>query len=328
MKIFRSLAELQTITAPPSSPSATSTASTAATHGHRQRHRTRPRPQRTAPSPSPSTPIPPASSIPTRARPHHPARPEARAPRRHRPRRSRSSFPSPTTSPTGPPASSPRRVLRDALHAVEVHEGETFRFGHDAAGRHRRPHPARPRPRLQRPHLRSPYVSRGAPISSSRIRALIAAGDMSAGPRPPRPPLRHPQHTRLRSRLRHTLRRPHHQPRALRRPAPRQRRLHHHARASAGERRTFRGVTNIGNRPTFGADSFAVETHLFDFEPIDLTEDTPLELTFLHRLRGERRFESPEALRTQIGLDVGQANRYFALWTPDSEPSYRSPAQH
>ena len=31
--------------------------------------------------------------------------------------------------------------------------------------------------------------------------------------------------------------------------------------------RTFQGVTNVGNRPTFGADSFAVETHLLDFEP-------------------------------------------------------------
>jgi len=36
-------------------------------------------------------------------------------------------------------------------------------------------------------------------------------------------------------------------------------------------------------------------------------------LTFLHRLRAERRFESLEALRTQIGLDVARAQRYFAL---------------
>jgi riboflavin kinase/FMN adenylyltransferase len=79
------------------------------------------------------------------------------------------------------------------------------------------------------------------------------------------------------------------------------------------EARTFRGVTNSGNRPTFGADSFAVESHLFDFEPVDLTETTPLELTFLHRLRGEQRFESPEALRAQIGKDVRRAQRYFAL---------------
>jgi riboflavin kinase/FMN adenylyltransferase len=77
--------------------------------------------------------------------------------------------------------------------------------------------------------------------------------------------------------------------------------------------RTFNAVTNAGNRPTFGADSFAVESHLLNFEPIPLTEDTTLELTFLHRLRGEIRFPSPEALREQIGRDVRKAQRYFVL---------------
>ena len=75
----------------------------------------------------------------------------------------------------------------------------------------------------------------------------------------------------------------------------------------------FRGVTNVGNRPTFGADSFAVETHLFDFHPVDLTQSTPLELTFLRRLRAEQRFDSPELLRAQIGVDVRRAQRYFAI---------------
>jgi riboflavin kinase/FMN adenylyltransferase len=75
----------------------------------------------------------------------------------------------------------------------------------------------------------------------------------------------------------------------------------------------FRGVTNVGNRPTFGADSFAVESHLLDFEPVDLAETTPLELTFLRRLRAERRFESTDALREQIQLDVRKALRFFAL---------------
>ena len=72
-------------------------------------------------------------------------------------------------------------------------------------------------------------------------------------------------------------------------------------------------MTNAGNRPTFGADSFAVETHLFNFSPLDLTETTPLELTFLHRLRSEQRFPTPEALRTQITLDVARAQRFFTL---------------
>jgi riboflavin kinase/FMN adenylyltransferase len=77
--------------------------------------------------------------------------------------------------------------------------------------------------------------------------------------------------------------------------------------------RTFQAVTNVGNRPTFGEASFAVESHILDFEPVDLDEETPVELEFLLRLRGELRWPSPEALKAQILLDVARAKRYFRL---------------
>lgn len=83
-------------------------------------------------------------------------------------------------------------------------------------------------------------------------------------------------------------------------------------RLVVGERR-FQAVTNVGNRPTFGAASFAVESHLLDFEPIEITPQTPLRLEFLYRLRGEMTWPSPEALKTQIMKDVGRAQRYFRL---------------
>ncbi|MGA3102106.1 MAG: bifunctional riboflavin kinase/FAD synthetase [Terracidiphilus sp.] len=76
--------------------------------------------------------------------------------------------------------------------------------------------------------------------------------------------------------------------------------------------RSFQAVTNVGNRPTFGEASFAVESHILEFEPIDLGEDTPIELEFLMRLRGEREWPSPEALKAQIFKDVARAKRYFA----------------
>ncbi len=77
--------------------------------------------------------------------------------------------------------------------------------------------------------------------------------------------------------------------------------------------RAFQAVTNVGNRPTFGEASFAVESHILDFEPIDLTEETPLESEFLLRLRGEIEWPSPEALKAQIFKDVARAKRYFRL---------------
>jgi riboflavin kinase/FMN adenylyltransferase len=79
-----------------------------------------------------------------------------------------------------------------------------------------------------------------------------------------------------------------------------------------GER--FESVTNVGNRPTFGAESFAVETHILDFHPIRLDETTQLRLRFLDRIRAEIAWPSPQALKEQIGKDVTRARHYFALY--------------
>jgi riboflavin kinase/FMN adenylyltransferase len=75
----------------------------------------------------------------------------------------------------------------------------------------------------------------------------------------------------------------------------------------------FEAVTNVGNRPTFGADSFAIESYILNFHPIELSADTPIRLTFLYRLREERKFESVDALKAQIIRDAARAQRYFRL---------------
>ena len=75
----------------------------------------------------------------------------------------------------------------------------------------------------------------------------------------------------------------------------------------------FDSVTNVGNRPTFGEESFAVETHLLNFHPIELTPETEVEIYFLQRLRDEIKFPSIDALREQIAKDVKRARRYFHL---------------
>ena len=75
----------------------------------------------------------------------------------------------------------------------------------------------------------------------------------------------------------------------------------------------FQSVTNVGNRPTFGTDSFAIESYILNFHPIALTAETPIRLSFLHRLRGEIKFPSIEALKEQIGRDAAKAQRYFRM---------------
>lgn len=205
-----------------------------------------------------------------------------------------------------------KRVLCDALHTVEVHEGETFRFGYGAAA------DVASLSELGREfgftvRAYEPRIIDGAPISSSRIRALIAAGDIADA----NALLGRnfsidstPAHGRGYG-TRYTVPTINLAPYAELLPAIGVY-VTKLAVGEASNARIFQGVTNVGNRPTFGADSFAVETHLLDFEPIALDESTPLELSFLHRLRDERRFASPEELRAQIMRDVAEAKKIFA----------------
>jgi riboflavin kinase/FMN adenylyltransferase len=75
----------------------------------------------------------------------------------------------------------------------------------------------------------------------------------------------------------------------------------------------FDSVTNVGHRPTFGSDSFAIESHLLNFYPIALSADTEVEVFFLQRVRDEIKFPSVDALREQIARDVKKAKHYFHL---------------
>ena len=75
--------------------------------------------------------------------------------------------------------------------------------------------------------------------------------------------------------------------------------------------RSWRGLLNIGYRPTLGnpAPQLRVEVNLFDF-----TEDIygeELELTFAGKIREEQKFPSLEALRAQLTRDVVQAQACF-----------------
>jgi len=201
------------------------------------------------------------------------------------------------------------RILKRKLHAREVHEGYNFHFGHKAAGdvsllvefgkEMGFSVVVYPEMRL-----------RGESVSSSRIRKLLSEGQAS--------------------RARHLLGRPF----CILSTAGRGRgygskytvptiNLSRYGelipkdgvyvtRTRVGEE-CFDSVTNIGNRPTFGVDSFAVESHLLNFHPLELTPETEVEIHFLERLRDEIRFPSVEALREQIARDVKKARRYFHL---------------
>jgi riboflavin kinase/FMN adenylyltransferase len=77
-----------------------------------------------------------------------------------------------------------------------------------------------------------------------------------------------------------------------------------------GSARRWSSITNIGTRPTFGNDdALTIETFLLD--PLEGATPERIRLEFLRRVRDERKFESPEALKAQILRDVGRAKAYF-----------------
>jgi riboflavin kinase / FMN adenylyltransferase len=200
-------------------------------------------------------------------------------------------------------------VLKEGLQAREVHEGYNFHFGNKAAGNvtmlaefgREMGFEVKVYPEMR---------LRGEPVSSSRIRNLLTEGGVS--------------------RARHLLARPFS---ILSTPGrgrgygskytvptinlSRYEELIpkdgvYITRTRVGEE-CFDSVTNVGNRPTFATESFAVETHLLNFHPIELSPDTAVEIHFLQRLRDEIKFPSVDALRVQIGKDVKKAQRYFQL---------------
>jgi riboflavin kinase/FMN adenylyltransferase len=199
------------------------------------------------------------------------------------------------------------QVLAGHLHALEIHEGSNFHFGHHAEGN------VTKLAELGREfgfhvEIYPQMHYRGEHVSSSRIRQLVSEGQVERA----RALLARPfsiLSTAGRGRgygHRYTV--------------PTINLSHYDEQVPAdgvyitwtrvGEE-CFDSVTNVGNRPTFGAESFAIETHLLNFHPVELTPETEVEIFFLRRLRPEIKFPSVEALRDQIAKDVKNARRYF-----------------
>ena len=71
------------------------------------------------------------------------------------------------------------------------------------------------------------------------------------------------------------------------------------------------GVTNVGFRPTFGETQLTIETFVLN-RPVSESPQKAC-LDFLYRLRDERKFGSADELREQIALDVQKAQKFFRL---------------
>jgi len=209
------------------------------------------------------------------------------------------------------------RILARGLHVVEVHEGDSFRFGRGAeAGTPELVEFGREMGFAVYGHR--VLTVRGVPVSSSEVRRRITAGEMNMA----RALLGRAfsiRSTQERGRgIGSRLLVPTINLAAYDELVPANGVYITCVQIGSGEAaRSFPAVTNCGVRPTFGIERFAIESHLLEWkpetDPIEIAPETPIEVCFLKRLREERAFPSPEVLKEQIMRDVAQARRYYRL---------------
>lgn len=63
----------------------------------------------------------------------------------------------------------------------------------------------------------------------------------------------------------------------------------------------YKGMMNIGKRPTFDGDSMTLEVHILDFDSDIYGKD--VQLQFVQRIRDEQQFEGLEELKNQLNID-------------------------
>lgn len=74
---------------------------------------------------------------------------------------------------------------------------------------------------------------------------------------------------------------------------------------------TYLGVLNIGENPTFADKELSIELHILDFEG-DIY-NRQVNVLFFDRIRGEVKFNSPDALVAQIRQDVSRTREILSI---------------
>jgi riboflavin kinase/FMN adenylyltransferase len=197
-----------------------------------------------------------------------------------------------------------RDVLAGCLGATEVVVGANFRFGRGRGG-DTAALTALGGALGFRVASVEPVLHEGAPISSTRVRAALAAGDVEEAARMLGRPFFVDGTVVEGDRRGRTIGFPtaNLDPRNETLPAAGV----YACLLSVGGEPARPAVANQGSRPTFGGGAPRLEVHVLDFDR-DLYGAT-VRVAFVSRLRDERRFASPQELVAQIEDDVARARQ-------------------
>ncbi|GBL53630.1 FMN adenylyltransferase /riboflavin kinase [Pseudomonas citronellolis] len=199
-----------------------------------------------------------------------------------------------------------RQVLVDGLAVRHLEVGDDFRFGCDRSGDFAF---------LVRASAEQGFTVEAATtvevdgmrVSSSRIRKVLADGDLHQAERLLGRPFRLSGRVLHGQKLGRTLGSPTANIQLKRRKAPLSG-VYLVSTEVAGQR--VNGVANIGTRPSVNGDGRPhLEVHLLDFAG-DLY-GLHLDVTFHQKLRDEQRFASLEALKAAILADIAAARAYW-----------------
>jgi riboflavin kinase/FMN adenylyltransferase len=197
------------------------------------------------------------------------------------------------------------RVLVERLGATRVAVGENFRFGHLAAGD---PALLAADPRFETRIVPLVEVA-GEVVSSSHIRGLVLAGEVELAAKFLGAPFQ------LRGEVVSGDRRGRELGFPTANIVPDQALVCPGNGVYAARADGVCAAVNVGVRPTFGTGrAVLIEAFLIDRD-VDLYGQT-LHIEFLQRLRGERRFDSAEALIEQMHRDVGNTRHACASVPP------------
>jgi riboflavin kinase / FMN adenylyltransferase len=202
---------------------------------------------------------------------------------------------------TIPPEEFCKRILVETLGAERVSVGENFRFGARAKGD---PDFLRSRPEFETRVVPLVEVD-GETVSSSRIRAQVAAGDVEGAMRCLGAPFLFEGTVVEGDRRGRTLGFP------TANVIPADEYVHPGHGVYAAFANGMPSAVNVGVRPTFQTGrGVLIESYLID-EDVDLYGKT-LRTAFIARLRGEKRFAGAEELIAQMHRDVEEARKLCA----------------
>jgi riboflavin kinase / FMN adenylyltransferase len=210
---------------------------------------------------------------------------------------------------TIPPEEFCSRILVDTLGAERVSVGENFRFGARAKG-----DPDFLRSRSEFSTRVVPLVEvDGETVSSTRIRALVAAGDVEGAMRCLGAPFLFEGTVVEGDRRGRTLGFP------TANVVPGDEHVYPGHGVYAAFANGIPAAVNVGIRPTFETGrGVLIESYLID-EEVDLYGKT-LRIAFIARLRGEKRFAGAEELIAQMHRDVEDARRVCEEYEPPRNP--------